>query len=321
MGTVLRRVPLAVVGPLLLLVALTPVVFAASPGASAGVTKGVKPDVVVSPEQRSYVKHFDTLLFNDFSPLAHDEVEDVNPPSPDQCRNVPALDVLCDVYRIRVVKDPTPGASNFVQILVSWDKQASTPALPLLAVGLGDADLPDIDLFLYADADAPIDYALVGGRSAITPERIVFEAAQEDYDLVIRSGTGVATEYTLKVQVTNELPFTPREYLDEPASAAKAAAPAPTGSVAVPELAAPPGVAPLALAPVDTDEALAGIGLGATEQFDPELLGVVGSARDAVATAAPPSTIALLAAMVLFPLLVAAATVAFLRRRRRIFVA
>lgn len=138
-------------------------------GAAAAVTKGVKPDIVLTPEKRSYVKHFTTLLVNDFSPLAHDEADAVNAASPDQCRDLAALDVLCDVYRIRVIKDPTPGASNFVQILVSWNKQASTPALPLLAVGLSDSDLPDIDVFLYADADEPIDYELVGGRSAITP--------------------------------------------------------------------------------------------------------------------------------------------------------
>lgn len=315
------RVPLAVTGVLLAVLTGAPVFFTGAPVASAGVTKGVKPDIVLSPQKRTHKQQVQSILVNDFSPLAHDEAEEVNPPSPDQCRDVPALDLVCDVYRIRIVKDPTPGASNFVQILISWPRQASTPALALGVVGLSSADLPDIDVFLYADADAPLDYTQVGGRSAITPERVVFEATQEEYDLVVRSGTGVATEYSLSFRVTNELPITPFELLDEvtpPARGDAVAAPAFIDGQRVDPVTGL-AVSPMALAPLDTDEQIAGIGLGTTEQFDPEFLGRATSQRAATSGRAP-STVTLLLAMVVTPAACAAASLGALRRRRSAFV-
>ena len=308
-----RRLSWAIAGLVFIGVAISPLVVHAQ-GARAGVTKGVRPDIVLSPDHRAAERHVNSVLVNDLSPLAHDEAEDVNPASPDQCRDIPAFDLLCDVYRIRIVRDPAPGAANFVQILLSWPRQASTPALPLAAAGIGQADLPDIDVFLYSNPDSPEDYAKVGGRGSITPERVVFEATQEEYDLVVRSGTGVTTEYTLKARVTNELPFTPYEYLETsptpPSASAPPAGPDSTvasgGSVAIP--------ASLTLAPLDADAQIGGIGLGTTEQFDPALVGR-SAARQAAADVAAPAVWMLWFALLVTP--AAVLTTGYIVMRRR----
>ena len=106
-------------------------------------------------------------------------------------------------------------------------------------------------------------------------------------------------------EVLEELtPFGP-----PPREAPDAVAPAPVVETPPP---------PLALAPVDVDEQIAGIGLGATERFDPEALNI-GSARQVVPE--PPSTLALVIAMLLAPVLVALGAVLLLRRRRNALLA
>ncbi len=290
---------------------------ASSPGASAAVTPGVKPDIVLSPENRTFNEDYSTLLINDATPQADPAVV----PTPDQCRDLPPLTFVCDVYRIKIVRDKTPGAANFMQLTVTWDPQAHTPAGVFVAFGLSDSDVPDIDLFLYQDADTYIDYHEVGGRGAVIPERMAWEATQDEYDLVVRAGTGVATEYSINVRMSNELFDKPFEFLDEVTSGASPnaepnAGPTPSngGSPAGGGFELPSSS--FALAPLDDDAQIAGIGLGTTEQYDTAVLGLGNKTRQVAATSEPPSTLVLVLAMVLLPL-ASAFFLAFILRRRR----
>jgi hypothetical protein len=285
--------------------------------ASANVTPGVKPDIVLSPTSRTFTKHYNSLLVNDLTPQGDPSVV----PTADQCRDIAALDVLCDVYRIKLVRDTSKGAQNFVVVNVDWPSQGHTPALALVAAGLSDSDLPDIDLFLYKDADTYLDSADVGGRGAIVPERIVWQATQDEYDLVVRAGTGVATEYRITAQLSNEKFGRPNEVLEQqdkfaPPPDNAGNEPAPT--LPTPDLAAP---AVLPLAPIDSDPQISGIGLGTNEQFGTEALNLGSGTRTVAARAEPPSTLVLIVAMLFFPAAAAFGAFSVLRRRRNAFVA
>jgi hypothetical protein len=298
-------------GTVVLAAVCTSTLVASSPRASAGVTPGVRPDIVMSPKSRTFNQDYSTLLINDATPQADPAVV----PTPDQCRDLPPLTFVCDVYRIKVVRDKTPGAANFMRLLVTWDPMAHTPSLALVAAGLSDSDVPDIDLFLYKDADTYIDYHEVGGRGALIPERMAWEATQDEYDLVVRAGTGVATQYSINVRLSDELFDKPFEFLDEVVSGATpGAGPTPDGSAAGGAFTLPPSS--LAVAPVDDDAQIAGIGLGTTEQYDPVLALGHNNTRQVAATSDPPSTLVLVLAMVLLPFSTAS-FVAFMLRRRR----
>src|SRR5689334_9106016 len=108
------------VAGLVALVAACAAVVVAAPNASANVTPGVVPDIVLSPASRTFTKHYDTLLVNDASPQADPSVV----PTPDQCRDLAAYDTVCDVYRIKIVRDVSKGAQNFVVLNVDWRSQA-----------------------------------------------------------------------------------------------------------------------------------------------------------------------------------------------------
>jgi hypothetical protein len=290
-------------------------VLVAGPSA-ATVTPGVKPDIVLTPANRTFNKQYDSLLVNDLTPQADASVV----PTADQCRDLPPLDLLCDVYRIKIVRDRTPGAANFVQILVSWERIASTPALPLAAAGLGESDLPDLDLFLYKDADTYIDYAEVGGRGSIIPERLAFEATQDEYDLVVRAGTGATTGYAIKATMSNELFDKPFELIEDETSAPSAQPPAADRSGAGVGTDAGTAIsAPLALAPLDSDQQIAGIGLGTTEQFDAAADLGRNAIRNAAATTKAPSALILWLTLVIFPAALVASMVLVLRRRHTEF--
>jgi hypothetical protein len=303
---------LAVAGLSLLVATCAAVGFIAAPGASANVTPGVVPDIVLSASSTTFTKHYDTLLINDATPQADPSVV----PTPDQCRDIAALDVFCDVYRFKIVRDTSKGASNFVVVTVDWKGQASTPALALAVAGLSDSDVPDIDLFLYKDADTYIDYADVGGRGAVIPERIVWEATQGEYDLVVRAGTGVATEYRITAQLSNEVFGKPFEVLDLSQTSTGAAPPDFSQEPPAFTIPGAPVAPELALAPVEADEDISQIGLGTDEQFGAQDLNL-GKHTRAVATAAePPSTLVLILAMVFFPATAASGAFVVLRRRR-----
>jgi hypothetical protein len=300
----------------LALVGFAALVVLCSTVASANVTPGVKPDIVLTPTSRTFTKHYNSLLVNDPTPQADPSVV----PTPDECRNLAALDTLCDVYRFKIVRDTSKGAQNFVIVNVDWPAQSSTPGLALVATGLGESDVPDIDLFLYKDADTYMDSVDVGGRGATIPERIVWQATQDEYDLVVRGGTGVATEYRITALLSNEKFEHPNEILDQP----NAFTPPSDTSGAQPAFALPSpdlGAPALPLAPIGADPQISGIGLGTSEQFATEGVNF-GSRTRAVATRAePPSTLVLIVAMLFFPAAAALGGFAVLRRRRNAFAA
>ena len=288
----------------------------AGPSASAAVTKGIKPDIVLGPSKHTFHKHYNSLLVNDLTPQADDSVV----PTADQCRDLPPLRLLCDVYRIKINRDRTPGAENFVVINVAWRRVATTPDLPLVAVGLGANDLPDIDLFLYKDADAFVPYPDVGGRGSVIPERIAFTATQDEYDLVVRAGAGAVTDYTIDAKWSNELFAKPFELLEGVTANVSDGPVDLSGSAAPPEAADPlAAAAGLNLVPVGVDEQIAGIGLGTTEQFDRNALALGSETRVISASAKPPSTIVLILVMILLPLAAGSGAIAFMRRRHDAF--
>ena len=102
----------AAVGAFTLAIACAAPLLARSPGASAAVTPGVKPDIVLSADKPVFNKQYTSLLINDPTPQADPTVV----PTADQCRDLPPLDAYCDVYRIKIVRNTAPDASNFVQM-------------------------------------------------------------------------------------------------------------------------------------------------------------------------------------------------------------
>jgi hypothetical protein len=310
MATRLLRA-LAVGGIAAVVVACAAVVLIAAPFASANVTPGVAPDIVLTPEARTFTKHYDTLLVNDATPQADPSVV----PTPDQCRDIAALDMVCDVYRFKIVRDRTKGAQNFMVVTVDWKSQGHTPALALAVAGLSDSDVPDIDLFLYKDADTYIPYEEVGGRGAVIPERMVWEATQDEYDLVVRAGTGVATEYRITAQLSNEVFGPPFELLEQPQASAT---PPADFSQEPPAFTIPgaPAAPELALAPVEADADISQIGLGTNEQFGAQDLNLGNNTRAVATSTEPPSTLVLILAMVFFPVTAASGAFVVLRRRR-----
>ncbi|HVT76485.1 MAG TPA: hypothetical protein VHD87_05605, partial [Acidimicrobiales bacterium] len=72
----------------------------------------------------------------------------------------------------------------------------------------------------------------------------------------------------------------------------------------------------IALAPVEPDSDIAGIGLGTTQQFNADGLQLNRSAlRDTAATAAPPSGIVLVIGLLIAPAVLLGAGFVFVRRR------
>jgi hypothetical protein len=289
-------------------------------GASAAVTKGVKPDFVLTPKAKPVSKSYTSVLVNDLTVQAKgngdlpDAIADAFIPTPDDCRT-PAYDTVCDVYRIKLNRNLDKEALNVVIIEMDWTG-VLLPDLVLVVAGLGIGYLPDIDMFLYANPKRYLPLDEVGGRSVAIPERLGFTATQDEYDLVIRASTGVATQYRLTAYMSDELFGKPFEILDDVLTGPHDVAPV-DSSAPTPLPAAPPANSqPLELAPIDVDSAIGGIGLGVREQFDPQALSLNSQTRSIAASAKPPSALALVVGMLAVPLLVATGVVAALRRRR-----
>jgi hypothetical protein len=238
--------------------------------------------------------------------------------SPDDCRNNPAFDGICDVYRIKLNRNKTKDALNFVVIELSWQATA-LPDLALVAAGLGLGYFPDLDMFIWDRPDHAMAREAVGGQGDGYPERIGLRATQDEYDLVIQSGKGAVTGYTLSAFMTDEVFDKPFELLDpitgqpitKQPDGTFAPTPLPDGSGAVPGL---------DLAPIDVDDQIAGIGLGTTEQFDREEALRLGqqALRNVSVNSDPPSTAVLVLALAVLPLAVLAGAVALMRRRHNV---
>lgn len=313
MTSALLRRALCVAGATLASITCSAILFVASPGAAAGV---IKADIVLSPERRTVQKTVRSLLTNDLTL----QVDDTLAPNPAECRTGAIATVLCDAFRIRVVRDTRPGATNLVQFFIHWDKVFTVPDLGLEIAATSDQDVPDLDAFVFTrPSGTALPFKQVGGRTTTTPERIFWEATQDTYDLVIRSQLGVVSGYTMVGKLYDDLLDPPRELLEELTPAPVAALRAPATEV-LPSTRPAPVVTPsLDLVVAAPDRQIAAIGLGATEQFD----AAAGIPRTrATAATEPPSTLALILAMVAIPAAVfGAITLFFVRRRHATFAA
>ncbi len=293
----------------------------------AKVTPGVTADFDLRPHE-SQSKTVDSVIIN----LAG-EVET----KPDACRDDPTMDLLCDAFRIKLHRNLAKDAINSVRVAVRWNSDVTVGDLVLVAAGLGVGELPDLDMYIYDAPDHALGYDTtdddtktpgcqgcegVGGRGVVVPEIAGFQATQDEYDVVVQAGTGVQHgPYTVTVTFSDELFDKQGELLDNPSAAPSDASETPSSFRDIPGVTGGGGdsfAAPgLGLAPLTPDADIAGIGLGVSEQFDPQYLALGGAVRRTAAVTDPPSGVALVGTMVVLPLLLAAAGVEWLRRRRR----
>jgi hypothetical protein len=277
----------------------------------------VTPDVILSTNQPPFVQTYTSALAGEngepaLYPVVHHK--------PDDCRNNPAYTGLCDVYRFKLNRSRDKAALNFVVIQLDWTA-TSLPDLALVAAGLGLGTVPDLDIFVWDSPDHEVGRDVVGGQGQSIPERAGFTATQDEYDVVIQSDVGPSSGYKMTAYLTDELFSKPFEILDpvtgKPIGQAPVGDGAPFAGI-IPDNSGsvPP---PLALAPIDTDSQIAGIGLGTTEQFDASGLDLGGQAlRNTAANTTPPSGLILLLALVLLPAGFLAFGVFALRRRHNV---
>jgi hypothetical protein len=273
----------------------------------------VTPDIILNPNQKPFVQTYATALAGEngepaLYPVVHHK--------PDDCRNNPAYTGLCDVYRIKLNRNRAKDALNFVVIELDW-QGTSLPDLALVAAGLGLGTVPDLDIFVWDAPDHEVGRDVAGGQGQSIPERAGFAATQDDYDIVIQSDVGPANSYKMTAYMTDELFQKPFELLDPITGQPIGSAPVNDGSLfagIIPD--GSPTVPPLALAPIDADSQIAGIGLGTTEQFDATNPLLTGHALRATAiTGKSPSGLILVLMLVLLPLGAMGGGVLVLRRR------
>ena len=237
--------------------------------------------------------------------------------NPDDCRENPALDALCDVYRIKLDRNRDPEATNFVVFSIDW-ASTSTPTVVAAVAGLSGVQNPNLDLFVWDSADHAMERTQVGGEGDTAPERVAFTASQDEYDIVVQIANGANTNYTLTAWMSDEVFSKPFELLD-PITGEPVTSPIPDGSGGFISPVSGEVVAPaLGLAPLDigVDDQIAGIGLGATEQFDAEQALQLGeNLRRTSAASKPPSSLVLWLALVVMPFAMFAAGVVIMRRR------
>jgi hypothetical protein len=118
----------------------------------------------------------------------------------------------CDVVRVYLERDPSPDATNFLRVELSWDNGPSAPAVVVAVAALSPTYANDIDMYIY-DADGK-RLKDSGGLSANQIEVAGITATTPYYDLVISQFTGATTQYTLKFSYSNELFTAPFELLD-----------------------------------------------------------------------------------------------------------
>jgi hypothetical protein len=188
------------------------------------------------------------------------------------------------------------------------DTLAQTPAAP--------AEPPLRDLLLGTDPGDPTDEP-PGGAGLDVPEHGGFTAKQDIYDIVVTTSIGFSLGYTLRVTFSNEKFAKPSELLGAPLG--PITPPADNGSFETPPFTTDSGsvVEPLVDLSVLPDSDIAGIGSGINEQFNSKLLTAIGKTRPISANAKPPSTIALIAAMLALPMFAGGGGIWFLRRKRR----
>ncbi len=238
----MRRVSWIFGSAALVVVALGALLFPTAGTASAEpLAPDVKPDAVLSSGQQ-FVKVSSDVNVSD--PLfLH---------SPVECRE-PPFDGTCDVYRIKLNRDPSPEALNFVLFSLEFEPQGETPPLSAAVLGLSSIPVGDLDVYVYDKEDhrlgqdypgggnipfvletlkttpaKPIAEILEpelisesdpndfppGGATLNVPERGGFTAKQDLYDIVVSAQQGSNAGYTLRIGFSNEKFTTPFEVLD-----------------------------------------------------------------------------------------------------------
>lgn len=274
-----------------------------------------KADIELYPNQKPFVKKVNSALAGYTGAPA---LYPVLTWAPDDCRNDPTKNALCDVYRIKLHRDPNPDALNFVVIELTWDA-TYTPDLALVAAGTSGLQVPNLDLIIWDTANHKLDREVVGGQESAMPERAAISATQDEYDVVVQLQDGVSTNYTIRAYLSNELfdkPFESLEQLDNP--------PADSPDTGVGDFFGdtPIGndnteIPGLDLAPINADPDIAGIGLGVDEQFNGNQIALGGATRNTAAVSKPPSGIALVLALGVLPIALGVLLVGVLRRRRQ----
>ena len=241
----------------------------------------------------------------------------------------------CDVIRLKLNRDTSEGAVNFIRIELRWEGGAQPPDLALVVAGLGLGPVNDLDMYIYDAAGTRIEGT--GGATAGDHEVGAILADQDVYDLVINQFTGTTLEYELSIIFSNELFESPFEALDpslRDSSASNGAVDRSGDVVPPPAASVAPSVGPSELsspAPVGSlapiTDAVATV---RDVEADSDFAGFRGTVDDQLAAPSPlqasrtsvladapaPGTALVLFWLVLAPTLIALAFFLYLRRRR-----
>ena len=275
------------------------------------------PDITLTPKAAPVIKQVTSPMVGATGqPVLYAVVKQ----NPDACRNDPTKAALCDVYRLKLNRNRSKDATNFVVVTLEWQARNLTPDLVLGVAGLEAIQDPNLDMFVWDSSSHVMERGQVGGESGSVPERVSFVATQDEYDLVVQIANGANSAYKLTARMTDESFDKPFELLD-PITGQPVSGAIPDGSGGyVSPVDGTVVASPLALAPIDDDAGISGIGLGTTEQFDNQNaleLGA-GTARNTASTAKPPAAWVLWLALLVLPTGVTAAGVIVMRRRHNV---
>ena len=242
----------------------------------------------------------------------------------------------CKVYRLKLDLDNNPEADNVVFIRAEFQQvRIPTPDLGVIAPNLTPINGIDVYVYNFNDhylgqghggsllfpGDEGDPYDLPTGASSFNePEIGSFKATQPEYDIVVGADPGINTGFTLKLTYSNELFDAPFEALD-PTDTLEPLDKSDTTTDFENGITTPPVEEGLAELPVSTDQDIAGVGLGVSEQFDPAALENLDRAtRNISATQKPPSGLALVLGLVVFPTFIIIIVGLTLRRRRHALI-
>ncbi len=297
----------------------------------------VQPDAVLNAGQTVVFKHTTPLIGSAYfySPR---QCRGDDPPDPSE-PDASTAPIVCKSYRIALNIDTNPKADNHVLFKAEFD-QIKPNALVAVAAGINPAPLNGLDVYVwdaedhYLGQNAPGTLDPVfgpgdpedvppGSATFNSPEIGGFKVKQKVYDITVNASRGLNQTFDLRVTYSNEIFKQPSELLDQlglPPDAAQnddSSSPPSFFSDRTPSDATTEVTLPQADLLPDAD--LAGVGLGVSEQFDPQQAGIAlgRSTRSISTTASKPSALALVLGLVLLPIAATAAVVVMARRRRQ----
>ena len=245
--------------------------------------------------------------------------------TPAECREGAETAATCDVIRVKLDRDESEDAVNFLRVELTWDTGYEPPPLMLAVVGLSAGGTNDLDMYVYDEDGNEIE---AGGATAAKKEVAGVTAGTDVYDIVVNVFTGAVTEYTMNFLFSNEIFATPFEALDpatggsftapsdlsaDPAAPAVAAPLASVDDTAA--LMAPPAVVVGGAAAVTSDSDFSGFRASADDALQGDLAVFSPGRAAAPPPADPPSTWAIIFWLVAVPVVLGAAGFVFLRRR------